>query len=209
MTSWGVVGWRVGLVWWCSSESNPGPIGWNVLNVIKRNLSRSSCCFVKKRKTHFTFFFTLRFEKYLENIFWIIWNYFVLAEMVRQWVDSALVEIQSGPFTSCQHCNSHYRHNFHNFTKIREIHQHKNFYFSGFFNLQDPSYPKKCCTPTQKTPLETKSRMISAREKRIQLEASLEREENTLKQIKSSMAQSNATTQAMSRSVTVFPKKVR
>ena len=48
--------------------------------------------------------------------------------------------------------------------------------------------------------------MISAREKRIQLEASLEREENTLKQIKSSMAQSNATTQAMSRSVTVFPK---
>lgn len=48
--------------------------------------------------------------------------------------------------------------------------------------------------------------MISAREKRIQLEASLEREENTLKQIKSSMAQSNATTQAMSRSVTVFQK---
>ena len=45
--------------------------------------------------------------------------------------------------------------------------------------------------------------MISAREKRIQLEASLEREENTLKQIKASMAQSNATTQAMSRSVTV------
>ena len=55
-----------------------------------------------------------------------------------------------------------------------------------------------------KKSLETKSRMISAREKRIQLEASLEREENTLKQIKSSMAQSNATTQAMSRSVTVF-----
>ena len=53
---------------------------------------------------------------------------------------------------------------------------------------------------------EKKSRMISAREKRIQLEASLEREENTLKQIKSSMAQSNATTQAMSRSVTVFQK---
>ena len=45
--------------------------------------------------------------------------------------------------------------------------------------------------------------MISAREKRIQLEASLEREENTLQQIKASMAQSNATTQAMSRSVTV------
>ena len=58
----------------------------------------------------------------------------------------------------------------------------------------------------RKKSLETKSRMISAREKRIQLEASLEREENTLKQIKSSMAQSNATTQAMSRSVTVFPK---
>ena len=48
--------------------------------------------------------------------------------------------------------------------------------------------------------------MISAREKRIQLEASLEREENTLKQIKNSMAQSNATTQAMSRSVTAFQK---
>ena len=60
-----------------------------------------------------------------------------------------------------------------------------------------------------KKSLETKSRMISAREKRIQLEASLEREENTLKQIKSSMAQSNATTQAMSRSVTVFPENVR
>ena len=45
--------------------------------------------------------------------------------------------------------------------------------------------------------------MISAREKRIQLEASLEREENTLKQIKASMAQSNATTQAMSRCVKV------
>ena len=49
--------------------------------------------------------------------------------------------------------------------------------------------------------------MISAREKRIQLEASLEREENTLKQIKNSMAQSNATTQAMSRSLTVKNRK--
>ena len=88
VTSWGVVGWRVGLVWWCSSESNPGPIGWNVLNVIKRNLSRSSCCFVKKRKTHFTFFFTLRFEKYLENIlFWIIlfWLTWWGSELIAPW----------------------------------------------------------------------------------------------------------------------------
>ena len=46
--------------------------------------------------------------------------------------------------------------------------------------------------------------MLSAREKRIQLEASLAHEENTLRQIKNSMAQSDATTQAMSRSVESF-----
>ena len=113
------------------------------------------------------------------------------------------MEIQSGPFTSCQHCNSHYRHIFH--TKIQEIYQHKK-KFRDFF-LKFRVAPLKSGPRLRKNFRNEISRMISAREKRIQLEASLEREENTLKQIKSSMAQSNATTQAMSRSV--FPKNVR
>ena len=81
----------------------------------------------------------------------------------------------------------------------------KSFFFS-VVQLADPFISMRAIVraPTHcQTYANGFSRMISAREKRIQLEVSLEREENTLKQIKASMAQSNATTQAMSRSVTV------